>query len=125
MTDKIRVADEVWIATALLHRENPERESFTPSEIIDRVAKENIFGRIRPGVMVHVSQHCVASKRPNPGTYRMLTVLEDRTRRLFREGDPYHEWRDRGKMRPHTRDIDEVYRGLIHWWESEYNKGGG
>jgi hypothetical protein len=28
----IKVADEVWIATALLHRENPKREDFSVSE---------------------------------------------------------------------------------------------
>ena len=25
----MKVADEVWVATALLHRENPERSSFS------------------------------------------------------------------------------------------------
>ena len=27
---------------------------------------------LRPGVKVHVYQHCVANKPPNPGRYRML-----------------------------------------------------
>src|SRR3954469_6096871 len=31
---KIKVADEVWIATGLLHRENPKREDFSDSEIL-------------------------------------------------------------------------------------------
>ena len=30
---QIKVADEVWVATALLHRENPSRSDFTPREI--------------------------------------------------------------------------------------------
>jgi len=29
----LKVADEVWIAAALLHRENPRRDNFSVSEI--------------------------------------------------------------------------------------------
>ena len=36
---KISAADEVWIATALLHNENPDEESFTVTQIVDRVAE--------------------------------------------------------------------------------------
>ena len=35
-----RVADEVWIATALLHREQPERKDFTIQEIRKRAERE-------------------------------------------------------------------------------------
>ena len=35
--ESIKVADEVWIGTALLHREQPARESFSTAEIVDRV----------------------------------------------------------------------------------------
>jgi hypothetical protein len=34
----VRVADEVWIATGLLHRENPVREDFAIEEIVKRMA---------------------------------------------------------------------------------------
>ena len=68
----IKVADEVWIAAALLHKENPQMVDFSSAEIVDRVAKEDIYGQLRPGVAVHVNLHCVANKRPNPGNYRML-----------------------------------------------------
>mgnify|MGYP000678186755 FL=1 len=43
----IKVADEVWIGCTLLHFENPIREDFSISEIVDRVAKENIYGKLR------------------------------------------------------------------------------
>lgn len=46
----IKVADEVWIGCALLHYENPKREDFRTGEIVGRVARENIFGSLRPGV---------------------------------------------------------------------------
>jgi hypothetical protein len=37
----IKVADEVWIATAVLHRENPKRENFSVSEIVAKARREN------------------------------------------------------------------------------------
>ncbi len=36
-TKPITIADEVWIATALLHREQPDRADFTIHEIQERV----------------------------------------------------------------------------------------
>ena len=68
----IKVADEVWVATALLQRENPKRSSFSVEEIVDRAAKESLVTPQRPGVYVHAMQHCVANRPPNPGKYRML-----------------------------------------------------
>lgn len=118
----IKVADEVWIATALLHREHPEKKYFNQSEIVDRVAKENIFGRMRPGIMVHAAIHCVANKKPNPGIYRMLYALDTGERRLFRDSDDYHPWREGGKMIPKSLEIPAKYEYLIKWWNNEYNK---
>ena len=87
--ERIRVADEVWVATALLHKQHPDRDDFTVSEIGRRAAAEaNGAGPLRPGFVVHASQHCVASKAPNPGRYRMLIETERGRRRLFRPGDP-------------------------------------
>ena len=40
ISQKIKVAAEVWIATALLHRENPKREDFTVAEIVERARRE-------------------------------------------------------------------------------------
>jgi len=120
----IKVADEVWIATALLHRENPNRDAFEPKEIVDRVFKEGLFGRLRPGVIIHVSQHCVADKRPNPGNYRMLVSTDDRKRRLFSKKDleegNFHPYREGGKVTPKAADIPEKYHKLLDWWENEY-----
>src|SRR5712692_9175185 len=98
-TAGLRVADEVFIATALLHRENPDRNDFTLSEIVDRAERENLYGELRPGVRVHASLHCVANRAPNPGRYRMLYATGDRTRRLLRAGDAYHPDRT-GKLWP-------------------------
>lgn len=116
----IRVADEVWIGTALLHKEFPENIGFTTRQIVDRVAKENIFGRLRPGIQVHVNLHCVANKRPNPGNYRMLYLLENKKRRLFRLGDDFHPYREGGKIKPKRDQIPKKYHHLIDWYEREF-----
>ena len=71
----IKVADEVWVATLMLHQRYPERLDFSIEEIVEFAgsAKELRFmGPLRPGFYVHVVQHCVANRPPNPGRYRML-----------------------------------------------------
>ena len=117
----VKVADEVFIATALLHRENPKRADFTISEIVERAAKENLFGELRPGVRVHASLHCVANRAPNPGRYRMLYATGERTRRLLRSGDDEHPGRT-GKIWPDPEAVPSRYAELIHWAKQQYGK---
>src|SRR5437879_4860321 len=69
---EVKVADEVWIATALLHREHPGRPDFAVDEIVDRAKREGLSKPFRKGVYVHAVQHCVANRVPNSGRYRML-----------------------------------------------------
>src|SRR6266481_1955953 len=113
---RIRVADEVWIATALLHRENPGQPDFTIDQILQRAAKEEIAGTIRPGVYVHIVQHCVANRAPNPGPYRMLLETSEGRRRLFRKGDPYHPAREGSKIVPEAEDLPKEYQALLNWY---------
>ena len=68
----LTVADEVWIATALLHREHPERSDFAVQEIEARLREEGIAGVVREGVRPHVYLHCVANLEPLPARLRML-----------------------------------------------------
>lgn len=115
----ILVADEAWLATALLHREHPDAEDFSLDDIRDRARRE--FHDNRPGVWQHIVSHCVASNRPNPAQYRMLHGSARGRRRLYRTGDPVHPER-RGKMYPEKRDIPERYHKLLDWYVSDYNK---
>ena len=115
---KIKVADEVWLATALLHRENPSRTDFTLSEIVERVAKEAIIGGLRPGVYVHAALHCVANRPPNPGRYRMLYETRPKYRRLYRLGDSYDPQREGSKVIPEADEIPLRYADLLYWYES-------
>jgi len=116
----LKVADEVWIATALLHRENPKREDFSVSEIVARARRENISGELRPGVQVHAYLHCVANLPPKPGRYRMLYAPGKSTRRLFREGDDFHPERRSGKVTPRKEDIPSQYQMLLDWYQEKF-----
>jgi hypothetical protein len=116
----IRVADEVFIATALLHREQPDRPDFTVSEIVERAKKEDLTGELRPGVYVHASLHCVANKAPNPGKYRILYATGTRTRRLLRSGDDVHPLRD-GKIWPNPQEIPPQFHKLIDWAQANFD----
>ncbi len=113
---RVKVADEVWIATALLHREQPAQPDFTIGEIVERAARESIAGPTRPGVYVHVVQHCVANRPPNPGRYRILFETSLGRRRLFRKGDAYHPAREGGKITPNPEEMPYGYGGLLAWY---------
>jgi hypothetical protein len=112
----LKVADEAWIAAALLHRENPNSEDFTIEEIVDRAKRESRDRPLRPGVYVHVVQHCVANRPPNPGRYRMLFETAPGKRRLFRKGDSYHPAREHAKITPERQDLPERYADLLSWY---------
>lgn len=122
MEGSVRVADEVWIALASLHRRHPDRADFAIGEIVSQAESENVTGLkpLRPGVKVHAYLHCVANKPPNPGRYRMLFETARGRRRLFRPGDPCHPLRATGKDAPRRDEIPAAYRRLIDWYVREY-----
>lgn len=113
---EIKVADEVWIATALLHREHPESADFTVDEIVERARKEGLHKPLRRGVYVHAVQHCVANRPPNPGRYRMLVETRPGRRRLFRTGDSYNPQREGAKISPEPDELPREYLGLLSWY---------
>jgi len=117
VSQKVKVADEVWLAAALLHRENPERPDFSIDEIVDRAGREGLHEPLRPGVYVHVVLHCVANRPPNPGRYRMLFETAEGRRRLFRKGDPYHPRREGSKISPAPEDLPDGYAELVNWYQ--------
>jgi hypothetical protein len=112
----VKVADEVWIVTALLHKAHPERSDFTVQEIMDHAQKAGVTAPLRPGFYVHAVQHCVANRPPNPGRYRMLVETSSGRRRLFRHGDSYDPQREGGKIAPSREDVPEQFVGLLDWY---------
>lgn len=119
MDMSIRVADEAWLALALLLYEHPERKSFSAKEILDRVKEEKASPQLRPGIQVHIYMHNVANAEPNSAKYRMFYKLPDDSYRLFLPTDTAHPAR-RGKMMPSRDELPEKYRYLLDWYETEY-----
>ena len=117
----VKVADEVWIAAALLQREQPNRTDFSLKEIAERLRLENLSGGVRAGVYPHISVHCVANVAPNPGRYRMLMATGPSRRRLFRDGDLAHPRRDGAKTSPQRQDIPAGYHDLLDWYHQEWS----
>lgn len=115
----LRVADQVWIATAQLHRSLPKREDFRVGEIIEQVEREGLSPKGRGSIRVHINQHCVANVPPSTGTYRMLYSTSTNTRRLFREGDACAPGR-KGKILPRRDEIPLRYHELLDWYVSAY-----
>lgn len=113
----IRVADEAWIVTALLHQEHPEAEDFALAELQKRVHRE--FQDNRPGVSQHLVSHCVASNPRSPAQYRMLHETARGRRRLYRPGDPTHPER-KGKTHPDKDQLPPKYRPLVDWYLEDY-----
>ena len=120
---EIKVADEVWIATALLHKEHSRQPDFSVEEIVERARREGLTESLRPGVYIHAQMHCVANRPPNPGRYRMLFETAPGRRRLFRPGDPYDQRREGSKMTPAPTDIPEKYKPLLKWY-ADWSKSG-
>lgn len=113
-------ADRVWIATALLHRENPKRNSFSLNEIRERARQEGFLEETTNVFYVHANQHCVANRVPNPGNHRMLFEPSRGERRLYRTGDPCKPGRV-GKITPNSNDIPSNYQYLLDWY-SDWSK---
>lgn len=117
----ISCATEVFLAAALLHREQPSKLDFTIQEIMNRAAKENVAGEMRAGINVHASQHCVANRPPNPARHRMLFATGKHTRRLLSPGDPIHPMRT-GKIFPEAFEVPEKYLPLLEWAKDRYDE---
>jgi hypothetical protein len=117
--EAVRVADEGWIALALLQRANPERASFSPREILEQAKLERAAPELRPGLQPHIYLHNVANIAPNSATYRLFFRLEDGTLRLFRPGDAFHPDRH-GKTSPKRSELPLRYHELLDWYEQVY-----
>ena len=118
----VSVADQVWLATALLHHEDRDRMDFSKPEIRRSCDEIDAEGARRPAISQHISTHCVASRPASPAKHRMLTRTRTGRRRLFRPGDDEHSDRREGKTAPLREEVPEKYRYLIDWYENEYAK---
>jgi hypothetical protein len=113
----VGVADEAWIAVAGLHRKNPKSSDFSIDEIMREAYALRVSGEVRPGVYVHVVQHCVANRPAKPAKHRMLFETSEGRRRLFRLGDAAHPDRLNGKITPAREELPSRHEDLLDWYE--------
>jgi hypothetical protein len=113
---QFKIADEVWLAAAQLHQLHPSTQDFSVDEIVACANRLEDSDHLRPGVYVHVIQHCVANRPPNPGRYRMLYETAEGRRRLYRKTDPFHPGRGGSKVTPEPEDIPVEYQKLLLWY---------
>lgn len=133
LVQSTRIADGVWIATALLHQEYPQRPDFSEAEIQARFLAEALpRGAHSNTLPAHVSSHCVANgprshKRANPsklqgGAYWILYETRSGFRRLYKPGDDVHpdrmQPRRQPKALPRKNEIPEKYWELLEWYET-------
>jgi len=116
------IADSIWTAAALLHRENSAATDFSTSEIIEKANEAGLVKGFKPGLQVFASKHCVANKSPNPCRYRILFETARGRRRLFKKGDVFHPNRQNGKVRPERDELPLEYQPLVDWYESVYSQ---
>jgi hypothetical protein len=118
----MKMADAAWIALALLHSENRSRSDFSTAEIRERARKEGFPNAELPGFNTHLASHLVANKPSHSAAgYRMMFETGYGRRRLFRDGDTWHESRT-GKIVPNREEIPEKYHWLLDWygkWSNE------
>jgi hypothetical protein len=117
------VADRVWVATALLQKEHPERLDFTKREIRERIDSEGLLDGVRSDTLNnHLDQHCVANVPPSTGKYRMLYETTPGRLRLYRRGDRTDKQREQklkpSKITPLPEKLPSKYLPLLAWYES-------
>jgi hypothetical protein len=108
----LSIADTIWLATALLHRENPKARGFDHRTILRKVTELDPFLNSR-SVSTHLSTHCIASKAANPATLRTLTETSEGLLRLYHDGDPCHPTRRSGRALPKPNTLPDRYRDLL------------
>jgi hypothetical protein len=116
----VSTATAVWVAAALLHKENPSRNAFRINEIGQKVNDLKLLTVQPATIHQHITSHCVANSHSSPDTNRMLFRVQRGLYRLYRKSDQCHETREYGKITPMQEVIPEQYRNLLEWYENEY-----
>lgn len=113
----ILLADRIWIATALLHREHPQRDDFSTEEIRRKLREVGLSNGLKPSsVAAHLKQHLVANVPPSTTGYRMLFKTQPGNLRLLRAGD-YTDPQRRSKQTPKREELPTQYQPLLDWYE--------
>lgn len=121
---RLTAASAIWVATAMLHKENPTRPSFTIPEIRQKVHDQGLSTHAESTIMTHIMAHCVANAPLNQGTpHRKLFRVDEALYRLYHDGDLCDEDRLNGKTNPQLETLPPEYRELVTWYTKEYSTG--
>jgi hypothetical protein len=116
----LKVADAVWIGTALLHEKQPEyKGGFATEDIVAFVSDKRLTKGAYKSIWQHVNQHCVANRPPQPNRARMLFALVGGNRRLFRSDDKSKSdpGREGAPTHPQWDQLPAQYQYLKQWYE--------
>ena len=119
---ELSVANLIWIAIALLHIENKEKDVFQVKQIFQKAKDLGLSHAADETLMMHISLHCVANAKAQPNTHRKLFRMASGWYRLYRHGDSYDPSREKGRTAPLAEEIPQEYRYLIDWYNDEYSK---
>jgi hypothetical protein len=120
------LADRIWLALAMLHREFPNRQDFSRDEVRKKLAESGLdAGLKRSSIHAHLKEHMVANVAPSSTRYRMLFETRPGYLRLFRLDDPVHPLRQSGKLTKHMpkrEDVTRDYHPLLDWYDDWIRK---
>jgi len=121
----LKVADELFLVVALLHREHPEEKAFEIAAILARARQEGL-GEEREdqrSLRLHAYQHAAANMPPGRGgRYRIVFREPDNRIRLLRPTDYVHPDRHQ-KFLPAYEEVPEKYHELLDWAKSRLESG--
>lgn len=110
------LADRIWIAVAMLHRQAPLHEDFSTAEIRTKLRETGLSNGLKPSsIAAHLKQHLVANVPPSTTGYRMLFQTQSGNLRLFRSGD-YTDPQRKSKQMPKRDQISPQYHPLLDWY---------
>ena len=126
---EMRLADRIWIAVAMLHRQMPDNEDFTKEEIRQKMRETGLMEGLKPGsVAAHLKEHMVANVPTSSTKYLMLYKTERDRLRLFRPGDlvdssrhsrhPQRDSRPPLKSKPRREEIPAEFLPLLDWYSA-------
>jgi hypothetical protein len=117
----VKVADELFLIVALLHREQSERRSFSIPEVLARAWREGLSGQRsdQKSLKQHAYEHAAANIPPGQGKYRLVFRETDNSIRLLKRAD-YVDPRRNGKLWPLLDEIPERYHDLVKWAKKRY-----
>jgi hypothetical protein len=113
----LKVADAVWVGTALLHEKTGQNEGFSTEKIVESVQEHHLTKGSYKSIWQHVNQHCIANRPPQPNRICMLTEERKGYRRLFRPGDKTNEERKGAPTHPEWNALPKQYQYLQNWYE--------